>query len=271
MKLKDEFKLMVTSLTAKYQIPPIADIFFPPFYKGGQPQEAEFMALSLTGGATGISYVLLPDKKEQEYKGLQSSDFIGQDPREFALEFGHENPVKEMISLAAINAICQHAMREGNIAVDTATDSLGLLSITAGDKLGMVGLFFPLIKTIKNAGAELVVIEKKAHLIQKYPELPITLDATQLDTCNKVLCTSTTILNNSLDEVLSHCAPDAWVSIIGPTAGYFPDPLFNRGVDVVGGRVVKDGELFLQLLREQKRWGDATRKTCFQKNNYTGI
>ena len=271
MSLRAEFRMMVTALTAKYLIPPIEAIFLPPFYQGGQPKEAEFMALKLAGGATGISYVLLPDKEAKAYTALQPSNFVGQNPRGYALEFGNDDPLKEMISLAAINAICQHVMRETDFPVDSATDSLGLLSVSAGDKLGMIGLFFPLIKSIKKAGADLVVIEKKEHLIQKYPELPITLDVTKLNTCNKVLCTSTTILNNSLDEILSHCAPDAWVSIIGPTAGYFPDPLFNRGVDVVGGRVVKDGELFLQLLTEQKRWGEATRKTCFQKKNYTGI
>ena len=271
MSLKDEFRVLITKLTAKYSIPPIADIFFPPFYKGGQPQEAEFMALRLAGGAAGISYVLLPDDKAEEYTALQPSNFIGHAPQKFALEFGHQDPVKEMVSLAAINAICQHVMRATDFPVNSATDSLGLLSVCAADKLGMVGLFFPLIKQVKKAGAKLVVVEKKDHLIQKYPELPITLDPAQLKTCNKILCTSTTILNNSLEEILSHCAPDALVSIIGPTAGYFPDPLFNRGVDVVGGRVVKDGELFLQLLAGQKRWGDATQKTCFQKETYTGI
>jgi len=262
---------MVTALTAKYRIPTIEATFFPSFYQGGQPKEAEFMALRLAGGATGISYVLLADDKEEEYMALQPSGFVGQSPRGYALEFGNDDPVKEMISLAAINAICQHVMRETDFPVDSATDSLGLLSVSAADKLGMVGLFFPLIKSIKKTGANLVVIEKKKDLIQKYPELPITMDATKLNTCNKVLCTSTTILNNSLDEMLGHCAPDALVSIIGPTAGYFPDPLFNRGVDVVGGRVVKDGELFFQLLTEQKRWGEATRKTCFQKMTYNGI
>ena len=262
---------MISKLTEKYSIPPIANIFFPPFHRGGQPKEAEFMALSLAGGATGISYVLLPDEKEKEYSTLQPSAFVGQDPRGFALEFGNENPVKEMISLAAINAICQHVMRDTNFPLNSAADSLGLLAISAEDKLGMVGLFFPLIKYIKKAGAELVVIEKNKHLIQKYPELPITMDATQLSTCNKILCTSTTILNNSLEEIISHCASDALISVIGPTAGYFPDPLFNRGVDVVGGRLVKDGALFLKLLTEQKRWGDATQKTCFDKKIYTGI
>jgi hypothetical protein len=105
VSLKDEFRIMISKLTEKYSIPPIANIFFPPFHRGGQPKEAEFMALSLAGGATGISYVLLQDEKEKEYNALQPSAFVGEDPRGFALEFGNENPVKEMISLAAINAI----------------------------------------------------------------------------------------------------------------------------------------------------------------------
>jgi uncharacterized protein (DUF4213/DUF364 family) len=271
MSLKDEFRKMVTELTAKFTLPPIANIFFPPFYKGGQPKDAQFMAISLEGGATGISFVLLPDEKMEEYTALQPPDLIGKDPRGFALEFGNDDPIKEMISLASINAICQHVMRTADFPVDYATDSLGLLSVSAGDRVGMVGLFFGLIKKIEKAGAELVVIEKKDEFIQKFPDLPITLDATKLSTCNKILCTSTTILNNSLDEILAHCSPDAFVSIIGPTAGYFPDPLFARGVDVVGGRVVKNGAQFLQLLTERKRWGDATERTCFQKETYAGI
>ena len=229
------------------------------------------MAISLEGGAAGISFVLLPDEKMEEYTALQPSDFVDKSPRGFALEFGNDNPVKEMISLAAINAICQHVMRETFFTVDNATDSLGLLSVSAGDRVGMVGLFSGLITTIKKANAELVVIEKNEQSIQQFPGLPITLDATKLSTCNKILCTSTTILNNSLDEILAHCSPDAFVSIVGPTAGYFPDPLFARGVDVVGGRTVKNGELFLQLLAERKRWGDATERTCFQKQTYAGI
>jgi uncharacterized protein (DUF4213/DUF364 family) len=97
-----------------------------------------------------------------------------------------------------------------------------------------------------------------------------TTDASRLRTCNKILCTSTTVLNNSLDEILAHCSPEAFVSIIGPTAGYFPDPLFARGVDVVGGRVVRDGALFLRLLADRRPWGDATQKICFQKKTYRG-
>jgi uncharacterized protein (DUF4213/DUF364 family) len=271
MSLKDEFRKMINELTTRFPLPPIANIFFPPFYKSGQPKDAQFMAISLEGGATGISFVLLPDEKMEEYTALQPTTFVAKNPRGFAFEFGNHDPVKEMISLASINAICQHVMRETNFAVDSATDSLGLLSVSAGDKVGMVGLFNGLIKTIEQANAELIVIEKNEQLVKKYPDLPITMDAKKLSKCNKILCTSTTILNNSLDEILTLCSPDAFVSIIGPTAGYFPDPLFTRGVDVVGGRVVKNGALFLQLLAERKRWGDATERICFQKETYAGI
>ena len=176
-----------------------------------------------------------------------------------------------MVSLAAINAICQHVMRVAELKVDSATDSVGLLDINAGDKLGMVGLFPPLIDTVQKTGAELVVIEKKEDLIEEYPDLNITLDPKSLSTCNKILCTGTTVLNNTLDEILFHCSPEAFVSIIGPTAGYLPDPLFARGVDVVGGRIIKDGDLLMQLLSEGKKWGEATRKTCFQKKTYKSI
>jgi len=87
----------------------------------------------------------------------------------------------------------------------------------------------------------------------------------------KVLCTGTTVLNDSLEDILAACPPETFFSVVGPTAGYFPDPLFSRGVDVVGGRVVTDGPAFLKLLAERKRWGNATRKVCFQKEAYPGI
>jgi uncharacterized protein len=271
MDLKDEFRKIVTGLTEKFTIPSIEDIFFPSFHRGGQPKDCEFMAIRLKGGAAGISYVLVPDEKGEAYTALKPADFVGKDPSECAQQFGSGDPVKAMIGLAAINAVCQHVMREIDFTVDSATDSLGLLSVSAGDRVGMVGLFSPLVQTIKKTGAKLVVIEKNERLIERFPHLPVTLDVTELSRCNKILCTGATLLNSTLDDILAHCSPGAFISIIGPTAGYFPDPLFARGVDVVGGRVVKDGALLLQLLAEKKRWGDATQKICFQKKTYTGI
>jgi uncharacterized protein (DUF4213/DUF364 family) len=258
-------------LTASYKIPPVEKVFFPPFCKGGQPKDSQFMAVSLEGGATGISYVLLPDEYMEEYTALKPDDFEGKDPESYALKFSSPDPINAMIGLATINAICQQVMKETNCEVDSATDSLGLLAISPGDRVGMVGFFSGLSRTIIESGADLVVIEKNEKLIRKFPDLTITMDTKRLRTCNKIISTSTTVLNDSLDEILEQCSPDTFVSIVGPTAGYFPDPLFSRGVDVVGGRVVKNGKSFMRLLKERRRWGDTTQRTCFQKKTYVGI
>jgi len=269
MAIKDNFRKIVTTLSERFSIPLIEKMFFPPLYNGGQPKNAEFMAMGLTGGFAGISFVLIEDTHSaHSYNMLRPEQFIGKDPVSFALEFGSDDSVKEMISMAAINAISHFAMLEMGVEVDSASDSLGLLNLSAGDSIGMVGLFMPLMGEINKTGAKLLVLEKKAKLIKKFPHLNITLEPAELKSCNKVLCTSTTLLNNSLDEIMNHCAPDAFVSIVGPTAGYFPDPVFARGVDVVGGRIVTDSELFFQLLEQGEKWGNATRKTCFQKSTY---
>lgn len=271
MGLKNEFRKMIEQLAAQFSFPPVFSLFFPPLCQGGQKKDAQFMALMLDSGACGISYVLLPDEKFKTDDFLRPGDYIGKDPIPLALEFGTQNPEKEMIALAAINAICQHAMKTRQFQAESSTDTLSLLSISQGDRIGMVGLFYGLVKKIRAAGAELVIIEKNKHLINKYPDLPLTMDPARLNTCNKILCTSTVILNNSLDEILDCCRPDAFVSVVGPTAGYFPDPLFARGVDVVGGRVVKEGDKFMDLISHGQKWGQATVRTCFQKQSYAGI
>jgi len=271
MSLKDEFKKMVGQLENSFSIPPVEAVFLPPFYRGGQPKDSQFMALVLRGGATGISYILLPDSEEGAYNALQPGELTGRYPQEFAFEFGGDDPVREMIGMASINAICQYVMKETNFPLDQTTNPLGLISVNKEDRIGMVGLFSGLVNTIRKAGAELVIIEKREHLAEKYHDIPITTDITRLAGCNKILCTGTTVLNNSLDDILQHCSPDTFISVVGPTAGYFPDPLFACGVDVVGGRVVKDSTDFLRRLSERERWEDSTLKTCFQKNTYRTI
>lgn len=268
MSIMTEMRDMALGLALRFQIPKIAGIVFPPFFAGGQPRDCEFMAMALEGGAGGISYVLLPDSSAGEYRSLKAQAFIGSRPELYAGAFGGTDPLQNMLGLAAINAICQHVMRTTGYAPGSAADSLGLMNIEAGDRVGMVGFFPPLLKYLHNSNAELVIVEKNVQLVDRYPKLPVTLDVTELNNCNKVLCTGTTLLNNTLEEVLLQCTAAEHISVLGPTAGYFPDPLFARGVHVLGGRLVTDGMLLLQLVAERKRWGAATRKLCFQACNY---
>lgn len=271
MNIMHELRDMAIKLASLVPIPPIKGIVFPTYYENGQPAESEFMVMALEGGAAGISFVMIPVDYAETYRALEPEQFIGTKSEEHAAMFGCNDPVKNMIALAAINSICQHVMRTGRGSLDLATDSIGLMSIQKGDRVGMVGYFRPLLKYIERVDAELIVIEKNKALLNKVQNFHITGDITELKSCNKVLCTSTTVLNNTLEEVLSQCSEADHVAVLGPTAGFYPDPLFERGVDVVGSRYVHDGEILLSRIKNGERWGDATQKLCFQKSKYKSI
>lgn len=271
MTLLNEVRDMALGLASRYAIPKLAGIVFPPYFAQGQPKDCEFMALALEGGAGGVSYVMLPEEDADEYRSLEPHSFAGSHPEAYAEAVGESGPVQTMLGLAAINAICQQVMRLLQVNPGAATDSLGLMNIEDGDRVGMVGFFPPLLKYMQNKKAELVIIEKDERLVDRYPQWHVTLDATALNSCNKVLCTSTTLLNDSLDAVLRQCTAAEHISVLGPSAGYFPDPLFERGVHVLGGRIVTDGLLLLKLISERQRWGAATEKLCFEAGRYQSI
>jgi uncharacterized protein (DUF4213/DUF364 family) len=271
MSTLSEIREMALDLAARSQVPKIAGIVLPTLYEQGQPKACEFMALALDSGAGGVSYVSIPTDSAEDYRALHPQSFVGSRPEQFVEALDGSDPIRNMLGLACINVICQHVMRLCDYSPGVATDSLGLMHIEDEDRVGMVGFFPPLLKYLQNSSAELIIVEKNESLVDRYPNLHVTLDATELNHCNKVLCTSTTILNNTIDEVLKECTAARHISVLGPTAGYFPDPLFAKGVDVLGGRFVSDGMLLLRLIAERKPWSVATQKLCFQASDYEGL
>lgn len=73
MSIMTEMRDMALGLAARFAIPKVAGIVFPPFFPGGQPKDCEFMAMALEGGAGGISYVLIPDNRAAHYRALMPS------------------------------------------------------------------------------------------------------------------------------------------------------------------------------------------------------
>lgn len=251
-------------------MPPVARWHLPPLYPGRQPRNRQFAALMLAGGATGVSYVPALDAGDGRYHDLRGSSLAVRDPGALARDFGSPDPVQGMLALAAMNAMCAHVVHQTGFVLDAAMDSLGMLDIRAGDQVGMVGLFARLVPRIQQTGAGLVIVELREELLSACPHFPLTLDPTALRDCNKVLCTSTIVCNHTFEEILSHCDPAAQVAMTGPTAGYFPDPLFRRRIHVFGGTHIHAGERFMDLVEAGEPWGAATCKFCLRREAYAG-
>ncbi len=269
MTISAEYIQIADKIAAHFEIPPVEQVYFPALREDPE-KAAEFGVIALADGSVGLTYLYLdPGLKEEDRSYLNRLE--GSSPLALARHFGSDSGWRTAVALGALNAIGQFFFRRIDYSFDFSGDSLGTLALRAGDNMGMVGYFPPLVERVRELGIPLTVIEKKAEFVQSDRHFQVTLEAPNLATCNKVLCTSTTVLNGSVDEILGHCRHAERIAIVGPTAGFLPDPLFERGVHTVGCSAVQDTNTFLARCREDQRWGDAVKKYCIHREQYPGF
>ena len=257
------------AIADRIMLPPIEMIYIPlPADEPGCRQK--FGAVVLADGSVGIMFILMDDTTPQLQQCVESQRYQGKSPLLLARSFTSTDPVQKTLALGALNAIGHFILRKCGYQPDYTTDSMALFNPQPGDVMGMVGYFPPLVGRIREANIPLIVIELKEELARREPGFIVTTDARELRRCTKVLCTSTVLLNDSLDDILQNCRQAERVAIIGPTAGFLPDPLFERGVDTIGGTFIEDANAFLENCREQEKWGPAARKYCIRKEGYPG-
>lgn len=134
----------------------------------------------------------------------------------------------------------------------------------------MVGLFPSLSRRLRAQGVPLTVLELRADRVQREPGFEVTLDPGKLSRCNRVLCTASTLINGTLDAILAECAGAERVSLIGPSASCFPDPLLDRGIDVVAGARVTDAGTLRDRLVGGADWGGAVERYAIEASDYPG-
>lgn len=243
--------------------PPVARVLLPAAEPGPEGR-GEFCAVQLGDGSAGLAYVLLGDARKR-LAAIPAASLAGEDAAALAQGLQGDDAAGRSLGLAALNALTRHLYQRAGFAPDLARDSLGDLALGPDDRLGMVGFFPPLVRRAREAGTPLLVLELKAELVQEAPGLTVTLDPSRLAECTRVVCTSTTLLNESLEAVLRHARGCREFVLVGPSAGCVPDPLFARGVTALGGVWIRDPALLFQRMERGERWGEATAKSSLRR------
>lgn len=271
MSISQDFLSIIKNISERIEIPLIKEIAIPNFNDDIVTKKSNFIAIQLEDNSIGIVYIGLSPNIKEILNSISLNDYIETKAIDLAKEFLSSDVFQKTLGLGAINAISQYIFNKVDFSFDFNIDSLGQLNINKEDIVGMVGYFRPLVGIAKKAGSKLIVIEKKEHLVREKDNLIVTMDPSFLQECNKVLITSSTLLNDTLDNILKYCTKAEKTSIIGPTAGFLPDPLFKRGVSVVGGTFVAKSEQFIDNLKKNIRWGSNVKKYGIIKENYPGI
>jgi hypothetical protein len=263
--------------TAGRPVPRVRALHLPP-PEAAESRNGEFCALELDDGALGLSYVLLGGILPRLAASDDPHTIVGMDALQLAREFaaptagaGGDAEIRRTLGFAAANALSRTVMERMGFAPPRAIDSIGGIDPQPGDHVGMVGLFTPLLKQVTAAGAQLTVIELNPDYAGHYDGYRVTLDAAALEDCNKVLSTSTILLNHTVDDMLAHCRKAQRIVLIGPSAGCLPEPLFARGVTVVGGSWITDRAGFIDALCRGGSWSGFAYKFALGAADWPGL
>lgn len=255
---------------ARSPVPRILALHLPPALPTAD-NKGEFCALELDDGSLGLSYVLLDDSLARLRDGGADAGLSGADALALARGYATGSGITRTLGFAAANALTRCVFERAGYRPDTSSDSIGQLDPQPGEHIGMIGLFTPLVGRILRAGARLTVVELNEALAGEREGYRVTLDATELAGCSKVLSTSTLLLNDTLDRMLSACLQARWFAMVGPSAGCLPDALFARGVTLVGGSWVHDREGFIEALKSGESRSAYATKFAIAAGDFPGF
>jgi uncharacterized protein len=269
MTFAADYLCQLEAFAALSPFPGVKALHLPPL---GQATDnrGEFCAIELEDGAIGLSYVLLDDTLKQLHARPDQA-FRGADALALARRYGNGQGCDRVIGFATANALTRCLYDQAGFRPDKSSNSIGDLNPQAGEHIGMIGMFSPLVRRITDAGAQLTVVELKAELVGSHDNYCVTLDASELLNCSKVISTSTLLLNDTLDYILENCQNARWLAMLGPNAGCLPDALFTRGISFLGGSWITDGPGFLAGLISGESRSNCAEKYALSPANYPGF
>ena len=166
-----------------------------------------------------------------------------------------DNVLKAAVGMATINALSDVLLSDNACRYKPSAygNALELVDITGNDTVAMVGAFTPFIKKISEITEKLFVIEKNPRVIGKDDTFKIE-SADRLEEiipqANILIITGVTLINHTLGPILDLAEKATEIVVVGPTASVYPEPLFKRGVTVMGGVRITDAAKMIHLIGE---------------------
>lgn len=236
-----------------------------------------FVGVKLSNGCGGVAYTPPEVVRNAGRRILKENIPFIRGMRVAEVMTGHiPGPFAGVIRLATLNALSVPFFNGIRYRQDTSGDLSGIPSLFHGRRVCMVGAIIPLLKRLKELKtAETTIIDQKKETQEEakagYGEF-VSPDHTAmaLARCETAVFTGASIANGTIGQLIALVPGNAAIAVVGPTAGFIPEPLFRRNVALVGTVMVTDSDQALKILAEG---GGAYRlfDGCVQKINLLNV
>jgi uncharacterized protein (DUF4213/DUF364 family) len=167
-----------------------------------------------------------------------------------------ENGLARAVGIATLNALadlCWQRRPHPEVDLIAGADAFEASECRAGQQVVLVGAFIPFLKELKRRGLSYLVLERSPAML-KPEELPFYRPADQaaqvVPAADVLLVTGSTLLTDTLEDLLALARPEARVTIVGPTVGMLPDAFLARGASILGSVRITEPDAFLDLIAE---------------------
>lgn len=190
-----------------------------------------FTLACLDDGACGVAYTLRDELDPGCDAFAEAGKMSGREVSEILPWMGGSSIIASSVGLAAANALLLPPEEA------FSGDLMAYLDLKPGERVVTVGRFRPMEARLKRTGVELEVVERGD------PQAP-------LSACDVAFVTATSIINNTLEEILDRIEGAREVVVLGPSTPYAPGAFEGSPVTALAGSVISDLDRVRRIIGE---------------------
>jgi len=225
------------------------DTLFNLFRDKAQKTRLELLCLGLgytavvtSDGGIGIAYTYFENKKSCMALN-ETADYEGRPASELLEKIKSDATIERSMALALVNALnYQNALQ---LPEDKNNEIMfEQFKITKGTKVAMIGYFGPLIKRFEKKEAVLDILDQSrglGRMADFYKNLKTWADV--------LFLTSTSILNNSTEEILANVHAKVKTLMLGPSTPMVAEAFEHLPVHMLAGTVPIEKDNILKAIR----------------------
>jgi len=268
MSFADEYHRLACTVAERLALPRLSGLQLPNPVEEAEKAD-EFGFVFLEDGSAGPFYTSLDDTLPELWKLYPDGGNVQGNVLELIEHFRSQSQVLRSVALGAFNAISQHVFERAGFSPVKASTTKS--QPAPGQLVAIVGYIRPMVERLLEKGHPVLVLEKNPARVELQPGVTLSTDPRDLRSSDFIICTASTLINDSLGEILHYKRASAHLSLVGPSGSGLPDVLFAHGVDDVGGIAFHDIDALKASLVRQESWGHAGDKYQLSTAQYPGI
>jgi uncharacterized protein (DUF4213/DUF364 family) len=157
------------------------------------------------------------------------------------------------LRIAVLNAISSGIISSGDYKILENCDPVELLDLHSQKTITIVGAFHSYIRKISETKNKLYVLELNRNALaddQKQFFIPANEYKNVVPDSDIVIITGLTLVNQTIDGLLSAISNKSLVVVTGPSSSIIPDILFANKVNIIGASRITKPDILFDIVSE---------------------